>query len=135
LGGEYLWPSSARLLPPQAARDRLRREIAALTEFGAAREGQDEADDGAYEDGTNALDGLRSAGEGWVVEGGEELEPMSRSGLRMAEGVDFEDDRRYQGKRASRDALPGLRGEAAQKWMLDWTLLHSRKYYSCYIGL
>ncbi len=99
----------------------LLKEIAALTAFGQDR--TRDAEDDVFEDGTSAVapgaghDDGEGVGPGeWRVEGGKrQAEPAVRSKLRMAAGLAaLEEEARYRGRKASRQAL-GLMGEEEEE--------------------
>lgn len=104
-----------------SSRSRLLSDIAALTSFSGGGEQQSEA----FDDGTMATDAVERRGQ-WIEEGDEQegakAAPQARSKLRLAAGMDFEDDKRYRGQRVGRKALAALRGQsmlyagAARDW-------------------
>jgi hypothetical protein len=101
-------------------RSQLLNEIAALTAFGTR--GSDQPTE--FEDGTTATEAVERSGQ-WVMDGDDEPEKVQRSKLRMAAGMDFEDDDRYKGKRVGRKALAALTGEL----MMHYNINRSRSIF------
>jgi hypothetical protein len=98
-------------------RSQLLNEIAALTAFGTSA--SDHQVEG-FDDGTTAIEAVEGSGQ-WVMDGDDEPigAPQQRSKLRMAAGMDFEDDDRYKGKRVGRKALTAFTGKSGLA-TIDW---------------